>query len=101
MSDPGEAPKRKYDCQGEEPPAPAAQRPRIGLDAAPGASEQNHEKDFYREHPDVSARTDEEVEAYRKEREIHITGSDVPKPVTTFEEANFPGEPPDSSDRHC
>lgn len=49
------------------------------------------EKNFYLEHPAVTARTDEEVEAYRASRQIHVYGEGVPKPVTTFEEASFPG----------
>lgn len=49
------------------------------------------EKNFYVEHPAVVARQPAEVAAYRDGREIHIDGHDVPKPVTTFEEASFPG----------
>jgi hypothetical protein len=49
------------------------------------------EKNFYHEHPAVTARSDVEIAAYRDKREIHIEGHDVPKPVTTFEEASFPG----------
>ena len=49
------------------------------------------EKNFYHEHPAVTARPDTEIAAYRARREIHIEGHDVPKPVTTFEEASFPG----------
>lgn len=48
------------------------------------------EKNFYFEHPAVTARTDTEVTAYCKERDIHTQGEGVPKPVTTFEEASFP-----------
>ncbi|KFM28219.1 DEAD-box ATP-dependent RNA helicase 20 [Auxenochlorella protothecoides] len=48
------------------------------------------EKNFYYEHPDVTARSDGEVERYRAERDIHVGGEGVPKPVTTFEEASFP-----------
>ena len=50
------------------------------------------EKNFYHEHPAVTARPDTEIAAYRDRREIHIEGHDVPKPVTTFEEASFPGK---------
>lgn len=50
------------------------------------------EKNFYHEHPAVTARSDVEIAAYRDKREIHIEGHDVPKPVTTFEEASFPGK---------
>ncbi len=49
------------------------------------------EKNFYMEHPAVRSRTDAEVQAYRQQRQIHVYGEGVPKPVTSFEEASFPG----------
>ncbi|KAF2814800.1 P-loop containing nucleoside triphosphate hydrolase protein [Mytilinidion resinicola] len=49
------------------------------------------EKSFYKEDPAVSARTKAEVDAYRKEHQITIHGSNIPNPVTTFDEAGFPG----------
>ncbi|KAI7888525.1 YNL112Wp-like protein [Mucor mucedo] len=48
------------------------------------------EKNFYCEHPDVSARSAEEVTAIRAAATMNVTGHDVPKPLQTFEEANFP-----------
>ena len=48
-------------------------------------------QNFYYEHPAVTARSEDEVRRYRELREIHVTGEGVPKPVTTFEEASFPG----------
>jgi ATP-dependent RNA helicase DDX5/DBP2 len=48
------------------------------------------EKNFYIEHPAVTARTDFEVEDYRREKEITVVRGNVPKPVTTFDEASFP-----------
>jgi hypothetical protein len=39
----------------------------------------------------VRSRTDEEVNSYRLQRQIHVYGEGVPKPCTTFEEASFPG----------
>ncbi|KAG1680759.1 hypothetical protein FOA52_008092 [Chlamydomonas sp. UWO 241] len=48
------------------------------------------DKNFYLEHPAVTARSDEEVAAYRAKREIHVNGPGVPKPCTTFDEASFP-----------
>lgn len=48
------------------------------------------EKSFYKEHPDVSARSTQEVEAFRKENEMTVYGKDVPRPVQTFDEAGFP-----------
>ncbi|KAK9868618.1 hypothetical protein WJX84_007224 [Apatococcus fuscideae] len=48
------------------------------------------EKNFYVEHPDVQARGEAAVAQYRQTREITVTGTGVPKPCTTFEEASFP-----------
>jgi ATP-dependent RNA helicase DDX5/DBP2 len=49
------------------------------------------EKNFYREHPNVVSRSMIEVEEYRKFHDMKVFGRDIPKPVETFEEANFPG----------
>lgn len=35
--------------------------------------------------------TEEEVEAYRRKREITVEGRDVPKPVREFQDIGFPG----------
>lgn len=48
------------------------------------------EKSFYKEHSDVAQRSDIEVEKFRKDHSIAVHGSDVPKPVETFDEAGFP-----------
>ncbi|KGO41467.1 Helicase, C-terminal [Penicillium expansum] len=48
------------------------------------------EKSFYKEHPDVTARSEEDVQAFRKSKEMAIQGTDVPRPVETFDEAGFP-----------
>ncbi|KAJ3086679.1 ATP-dependent RNA helicase dbp2, partial [Quaeritorhiza haematococci] len=48
------------------------------------------EKNFYVEHPSVAARTPEEVEEYRRKHDIRVFGGDIPRPVSTFEEASFP-----------
>ncbi|TPX33677.1 hypothetical protein SmJEL517_g03495 [Synchytrium microbalum] len=48
------------------------------------------EKNFYEEHPDVAARTDAQIEQYRREKTLTIAGTYIPKPVQTFEEAGFP-----------
>ena len=50
------------------------------------------EKNFYYEHPAVQQWSDAEVAQFRREKDIHIEGSGVPKPVRTFEEASFPGK---------
>jgi ATP-dependent RNA helicase DDX5/DBP2 len=49
------------------------------------------EKSFYKEDPAVAARTQAEVEKFRRDNQITISGKDVPKPVETFDEAGFPG----------
>jgi ATP-dependent RNA helicase DDX5/DBP2 len=48
------------------------------------------EKNFYIEHPAVSARSETEADAWRKDNEISIIGKGIPKPVYTFEEASMP-----------
>lgn len=48
------------------------------------------EKSFYKEHPDVTNRSDAEVEAFRRKHQMTIAGKDVPRPVETFDEAGFP-----------
>jgi len=48
------------------------------------------EKNFYTPHPDVTKLSPEELDRIRRRLEISISGSDVPKPVTTFEQASFP-----------
>ncbi len=50
-------------------------------------------RDFYKEHPEVSALTDAAVAAYKKELDISVTwltGGSVPRPVQTFTQAGFP-----------
>lgn len=49
------------------------------------------DKKFYKEDPAVQARSNTEVNAFRREMQITVSGHDVPKPVTTFDEAGFPG----------
>lgn len=48
------------------------------------------EKDFYIEHPAVTARSEHECQAWRASKQIVVQGRDVPKPVFTFEEASMP-----------
>jgi len=48
------------------------------------------EKSFYKEHESVAARSQAEVDAFRKEKEMSVKGTDVPRPVETFDEAGFP-----------
>lgn len=64
-------------------------------DASAAASELDglprFEKNFYVESPSVAGMTEEEVEAYRRRREITVEGRDVPKPVLEFRDVGFPG----------
>jgi ATP-dependent RNA helicase DDX5/DBP2 len=48
------------------------------------------EKDFYIEHPAVTARPESEAQAWRASKQIVVVGSGVPKPCMTFEEASMP-----------
>jgi ATP-dependent RNA helicase DDX5/DBP2 len=48
------------------------------------------EKSFYKEHPDVAARSQAEVDKFRRDHSITVAGRNVPKPVETFDEAGFP-----------
>ncbi|TFK47757.1 DEAD-domain-containing protein [Heliocybe sulcata] len=48
------------------------------------------EKNFYVEDKRVAARSDREIEEYRRAKEIRTQGRGVPRPVTSFEEAAFP-----------
>ncbi|KAL2919617.1 ATP-dependent RNA helicase dbp2 [Polyrhizophydium stewartii] len=48
------------------------------------------EKNFYMEHPDVAARSDAEIQEFRRKHQMTVMGSGIPKPVETFAEASFP-----------
>jgi ATP-dependent RNA helicase DDX5/DBP2 len=48
------------------------------------------EKSFYKEDPMVAARSMSEVEEFRRDQQITVAGRNVPKPVTSFDEAGFP-----------
>ena len=48
------------------------------------------EKSFYKESDTVANRSDADVDAYRKEKEITIHGTNIPKPVHEFAECNYP-----------
>jgi len=48
------------------------------------------QKDFYIEHPSVNGRSDVEIADFRRQFEMTVIGNNIPKPVRTFEEANFP-----------
>ena len=61
------------------------QKPNWDLETLP-----KFEKSFYKEHPNVTARSMAEVEKFRRDHNITVSGRDVPKPVETFDEAGFP-----------
>uniref|UniRef100_A0A1A7YG20 RNA helicase n=1 Tax=Iconisemion striatum TaxID=60296 RepID=A0A1A7YG20_9TELE len=48
------------------------------------------EKNFYQQHPDVSHRSPQELEQYRRTRTITVKGRECPNPITKFHEASFP-----------
>ncbi|PWZ02726.1 ATP-dependent RNA helicase DBP2 [Testicularia cyperi] len=48
------------------------------------------EKNFYVEDPRVAQRQERDVQEYRRSKQMTIQGQNVPKPVTSFEEAGFP-----------
>jgi ATP-dependent RNA helicase DDX5/DBP2 len=51
---------------------------------------QPFEKNFYMEHPDVTSRSEKEIEDYRKKHEMLCFGTSIPRPVFSFAEASFP-----------
>jgi len=48
-------------------------------------------KSHYHEHEDVALRSEEEIATFRSEKKIHVEGKGAPRPISTFEEASFPG----------
>ncbi|XP_051240042.1 probable ATP-dependent RNA helicase DDX5 [Dicentrarchus labrax] len=48
------------------------------------------QKNFYQEHPDATRRPLQEVEQYRRTKEVTVKGRDCPKPIVKFHEAAFP-----------
>jgi len=74
--------KREKEYSG---PGASLRKPRWDMDSLP-----RFEKNFYREHPAVQARSNEDVEEYRKRREITVSGRNCPKPIPSFEELNLP-----------
>lgn len=51
---------------------------------------QPFEKDFYKPHPNLVMKPIHEIEAYRAAKEMTLKGKNVPCPITSFDEANFP-----------
>ncbi|XP_078135708.1 putative ATP-dependent RNA helicase DDX5 [Sander vitreus] len=48
------------------------------------------QKNFYQEHTDATRRPPQEVEQYRRSKEVTVKGRDCPKPIIKFHEAAFP-----------
>ncbi|KAL0220302.1 hypothetical protein RCL1_000156 [Eukaryota sp. TZLM3-RCL] len=48
------------------------------------------QKDFYIEHPALTALPESSVREFRQSLDIRVKGSQVPKPIRSFEEAPFP-----------
>ncbi|KAJ2490590.1 ATP-dependent RNA helicase dbp2 [Coemansia sp. RSA 2050] len=48
------------------------------------------EKSFYKESPAVATRSRQEVDEYRAKHQMTVTGNNIPNPITSFAEANFP-----------
>ncbi|XP_032520767.2 uncharacterized protein LOC116772637 isoform X1 [Danaus plexippus] len=48
------------------------------------------QKNFYKPHSNVEARTDDEVQVFRAAKEITVSGNNVPRPNHIFDEGNFP-----------
>ncbi|KAG8811704.1 ATP-dependent RNA helicase dbp2, partial [Serendipita sp. 399] len=48
------------------------------------------EKNFYQEDKRVTARSDSEIEAFKRAKEIKVQGKNVPRPVSKFDEVGFP-----------
>eukprot|EP01029_Cantina_marsupialis_P010320 TRINITY_DN2346_c0_g7_i1.p1 TRINITY_DN2346_c0_g7~~TRINITY_DN2346_c0_g7_i1.p1 ORF type:complete len:546 (+),score=200.88 TRINITY_DN2346_c0_g7_i1:40-1638(+) len=48
------------------------------------------EKDFYHEHPAITATSEADIEKWRNENEITVKGTNIPKPVRCFEQSPFP-----------
>ncbi|KJA13443.1 hypothetical protein HYPSUDRAFT_73013 [Hypholoma sublateritium FD-334 SS-4] len=51
---------------------------------------EHFEKNFYIEDKRVSARSEAEIEQFKREKEMKIQGRNVPRPVTSFDEVGFP-----------
>ncbi|XP_057310897.1 uncharacterized protein LOC130648814 [Hydractinia symbiolongicarpus] len=66
-------------------PGSTLRKPRWDMNSLP-----RFEKNFYREHPMVQARSQEEAENFRQAKEIAVSGRNCPKPCQSFEEVNLP-----------
>merc|ERR1719211_810126 len=48
------------------------------------------QKNFYQEHPQVQALSEQDVASWRQKHEMIVTGNNIPRPVQSFAQANFP-----------
>lgn len=48
------------------------------------------QKVFYKEHPAVAARSQDEIDAFRMKNRMALNGRDVPRPIFSFSEINLP-----------
>ncbi|XP_004931451.1 ATP-dependent RNA helicase dbp2-like isoform X1 [Bombyx mandarina] len=48
------------------------------------------QKDFYKPHVNVDARSEDDVQRFRVTKEITVSGNNIPRPNQLFEEGNFP-----------
>jgi ATP-dependent RNA helicase DDX5/DBP2 len=48
------------------------------------------EKNFYQEHPNVSGRSEQEIEAFRNKNDMKCNGTNIPRPIENFDETGFP-----------
>ncbi|GLV40703.1 uncharacterized protein CBL_13795 [Carabus blaptoides fortunei] len=51
---------------------------------------QPFQKDFYIPHSSVVHKSFDEIQAYRKAREVTVKGTNIPHPIQDFSEGNFP-----------
>eukprot|EP00039_Didymoeca_costata_P032423 m.37772 g.37772 ORF g.37772 m.37772 type:complete len:522 (+) comp9350_c1_seq1:151-1716(+) len=49
------------------------------------------DKDFYVEHDKTANRSESDISKFRKDAKITCAGHNIPRPILTFDEANFPG----------
>ncbi|XP_078126720.1 putative ATP-dependent RNA helicase DDX17 [Sander vitreus] len=76
----GPPPGRKFGNPGDR-----LRKKRWDLDELP-----KFEKNFYTEHPEIQRMSQYDVEEYCRKKEITVRGSGCPKPVTSFNQAQFP-----------
>ena len=66
-------------------PGASLRKPRWDINALP-----RFDKNFYKEHAAVQARSNQEIDDYRNLKEITVSGRNAPKPVQSFEELSLP-----------